>query len=204
MDRKKLVSIFNIETIIILIITACVLFLNTFAANKMYELERVGTEAMFVADGLNYSNSEQLGNEIVKYRPDSYKMIEIYNESFELLFSLQFDENRKIYNNNIYDHEELLYLLNNTDKGQTLITVGDYKEQVYFEWMTNNKNEKRLVIVYSTKEIVNNIWMFSFICYIILILIFILLIRLHTKNYNDKIYQYKMVSYNFRDEVNRK
>lgn len=203
MKNKKLKSIFNIETIIILIIAACVLFLNVFTANKIYELQRVGTEAMFIMDGLEYANSEELGSEIVKYRPDSYKMIEVYDESYELLFSLQFDQNYKVYNNDIYNHKNLLYLLENSEKGQTTISNGEYDEQVYFQWMTNNRGEKRLVIVYSTKEIVGNIWMFSFVCYIILILIFILLIRLHSKNYKDKVDQYKRTSYNFRDEVNR-
>jgi len=194
MNNQRKVSLFKIETIIIFAIAACMIFLNVFTTSKLSELELVGTEAMFIKDGLTYPESEQLGEEIVKYRPDSCKMIEMYDDNFELLFSLQFDENYPIHNDNINNHPELLELLTTTKEGQTTIEIGDYTENVYFQWVTNDRNEQRLVIVYSTKEIIENIWIFSFVCYLVIILIFVLLIILHTKEYKEKIKQYKQTT----------
>lgn len=204
MKNKKSNSILNIETIIIIAIAACIIFLNGFTVNKLAELDRAGTEAMFIKDGLEYSESEQLGKEIVKYRPDSCKMIEMYDDSFELLFSLQFDETNPIHDNNINNHPELLELLRNNKEGQTSISIGDYDEEVYFQWVINDRDEQRLVIVYSTKQVVDGIWVFSFVCYLVLILVFFLLIRLHYKDYKEKVRQYAKTSGNFRYEVNSK
>lgn len=205
MNNKKKRSIINVETLIILAIAGCIIFLNSFTTSKLFELENAATEAMFIKDGLEYVDSNALGEEIIKYHPDSCKMIEIYDESFKLLFSLQFDETtHTIHNNDIKNHPELVSLLQGNHEGQTAITIDEYNEDVYFQWVTNNRNEKRLVIVYSTKPVVEGIWVFSFVCYLILILIFLLLIRIHTRHYNDKIEQYHKTSINFRDEINRK
>jgi len=204
MKNKNKVSIINIETLIIFLIAICILFLNTFTTTKLAELNQAGTEAMFIKAGLDYEESEELGEEIVKYRPDSCKLIEMYDESFELLFSLQFDEAHPILDYNINDYPELIDLLNSKQEGQTFITIGDYEEEVYFQWVANSRDEQRLVIVYSTKRIVDNLWVFSFVCYLVLILVFILLIRLHTNNYKEKVSQYKKATASFRDEINRK
>ena len=204
MSRTKKEPILSIDTIIVILIAICVMFLNSFTNNLLSELDRVGNEAMFIKDELNYKQSEELGEEIVKYRPDSCKMIEIYNESFELIFSLQFDENHVIKNNNILSHPDLVNLFQNNAEGQTSVTIGEYDEDVYFQWIANTNGEKRLVIVYSTIENVKNIWVFSFVCYLVLILVFILLIRVHNRHYNAKIIQYKNISDNFRYEVNNR
>ena len=204
MNTKKKKPIIGIDVLIIVVIAACIIFLNSFTTSKLNELEQAGTEAMFIKEGLDYKESEQLGEEIIKYRPDSCKMIEMYDESFELLFALQFDKTHPIYNYNINNYPELIDLLNKNQEGQTAITIDGYNEDVYFQWVTNSRDEKRLVMVYSTKHIVEDIWVFSFVCYLLLILVFILLIRTHHINYKDKINQYKKVSSNFRDAVNRK
>ena len=203
MNNKKR-SIIKIETLIIIAITGCIIFLNNFTTSKLSELENAAMEAMFIKDGLEYNDSEQLAEEIIKYHPDSCKMIEIYDETFNMIFSLQFDEAHKIHNNDINNHPELVKLLTDNHEGQTEITIDKYNEDIYFQWVTNNRDEKRLVIVYSTKPVVEGIWVFSFVCYLILVLMFALLIILHTKNYNEKINQYHKTSIDFRNEVGTK
>ena len=193
MSNKKR-SIFNVDTLIIIAIACCIVFLNTFTTNKLFELERAASEAMFIKDGLEYMESEQLGEEIIKYHPNYCKMIEIYDDKLSLLFSLQFDESYIIRDNNINDYSKLVELLNSNEEGQTSININGYDQDVYFQWVVNNKDEKRLVMVYSTKPTVEGIWVFSFVCYLILVLVFVLLIRIHTKNYNEKIKEYKKIS----------
>lgn len=197
-------SIINIETIIIVAIAACVVFLNTFANNKFNDLQRVGNEAMFIMEDLEYSESDKFREEILKYRPDSCKMIEMYNSEFELLFSLQFNNAHSIHDDNMIAHPELINVLTSEQAGQTTIETDNYKEHIYFQWVTNDHDENRLVIVYSYLEEVQYIWIFQLVCYLILVLVFVLLIRLHLKEYQNAVNNYERVSKNFRDEVNRK
>lgn len=200
MSKKKR-SIINIETIIVLLIAACMLFLNVFTSNKLVELEQAGSEALFIRQDLPYSDDEELAEEILQYHPDSCKMIEMYSENFELLFSIQFkDEN--IPKNDINNYPELIELLKSSQEGETTISVNGYEEAVYFQWVTNTRGELRLIIIYSIKPVVSNIWVFHLVTYLVLILVFALLIRLHNKHYDDKIREYRDTARHIRNEVN--
>ena len=84
-------------------------------------------------------------------------------------------------------------------EGQTEITVDDMEQEVYFKWVTNNSGETRLLMVYSAIKIVKGIWLFSFICWMVMILIFVLLIRLHSRSYQDRIDEYRKMTFNLRD-----
>jgi len=204
MTRPKNKSFINIETILILSIAICIIFLNSYTTTKIAQLEQAGTEAMFIKEGLEFPESQELESEIIKYRPDGCKMIEMYNDEFELMFAIQFDQGYHEHDTDITQYSEMIEILSSNKEGQTSINHDDYEEEVYFQWVTNDVGEDRLVIVYSTKDNVENIWVFSLVCYLVLILVFALLIRLHLKEYNAKINHYKQISSNAIDEVNRK
>lgn len=195
--------VLSLDTFLVIVIALCIIFLNTFTTSKLSEMDRVNTESLFIKDDLNFVESDELREEFVKYRPGANKMIEVYNASFDLIFSLKFDDMYSL-NNNIRDFPELVDLFSESKEGQTTISIGKYRQDVYFQWLENTNGEMRLVIVYNTREVVNNIWLFSFMCYIVLILVFILLIRVHNRSYASKIKHYKQVSDNVRYEVNRK
>ena len=203
MKSNKKLSMINVETIIIIAIAACVLFLNVFTSNKLSSLKTAGEEAMFIMDGLEYPESDKFREEILKYRPDSCKMIEMYNSDFKLLFSLQFDDAHSIQNGNMIDHPKLLEVLNSSNEGQTSIEMDGYTENIYFQWINNDHEEKRLIIIYSCLEEVEHLWIFKMVCYIILILLFFLLIRLHLKEYKMVVNNYKRVSKHAMDEIIR-
>lgn len=204
MNNKKKSYTLLVETIIIITIAICMIFLNIFTTKKLVELDESGTEAMFIKEDLIYPKSDQLKEEIIKYRPNSCKMVEMYDDSFTLLFSLNFDKDNSIIKYNINEYPDLIEFLENNKEGQTMINIGEYNEEIYFKWITTTDDERRLIIIYSTKKVVDNIWVFSFVSYMVIILIFILLIRIHIRNYRDKINLYKNASCNFRDEINRR
>ena len=197
MQKKR--TFFNIETILVLLIALCVIFLNAFTTGKLTELETAGNDALFIRQDLPYEDSEILAEEIVQYHPDSCKMIEMYDENFEMVFSVQFDE-KVVECTNISDYPELIDLLKNSKEGQTSVMIGDVEETVYFQWTENNRGENRLLLVYSAIHDVHNIWVFSFVCYMVMILLFILLIKMHVCNYNDRIKQYKQITQDMNDD----
>ena len=194
--KKRLISFFNIETIIIIAIAACMLFLNTFTVKKLNELEVARNNAVFLLDEIEFPDQEEFTEEMKSYLNDSYKMIELYDENFELLFQIQFVDNYKT-KGDLINQKDLVSILKNNKEGQTTINIGDSEEDVYFKWITNSRGEERLLLVYSTIKNVRGLWVFSFICWLVLILVFILVIRLHSKNYTEKIEQYKSMTNNF-------
>ena len=194
--KKRLINFFSVETIIILVIAACMLFLNTFMVKKINEIQLVRNNAVFLVDDLDFPDQEEFTEELKSYLKDSYKMIELYDEKFELLFQIQFNDGYKS-KGDLINQKELMLIIKNNKEGQTTITIDNDEEDVYFKWITNSRGEERLLMVYSAIQEVKNLWVFSFVCWFVMILIFVLVIRLHSKSYTDRINQYKSMTNNF-------
>lgn len=195
MNNKKNSS-FKIETIIIILIAGCMIFLVDFTNNKIDEFSRLEEEAMLVNHDPSNPIHEQLAQEIIEYRPDTYKMIEIYTEDFEIMMTLQFIESG-LKNIDLDDYPDLVDLFNNNEEGHTELFFGEnneIKEDIYFKWVKASDNNKYLMIVYSSIHPVQNIWIFNFVCYLVLLLVFLLLLRMHLKNYKEKVQQYEQLS----------
>ena len=203
MKKKSKLSI-NLDTLIILAIGAGILFINIFTTTKLNEFEKARKSAIFIRDDLQMINDEDLSEEIKEYIPEAYKMIELYDEKFDLLFQIQFNDPNEdlLPNNSIQLYPTLFNTLSTNDEGQASVTMGDQEEQVYFKWVTNTYGERRLLIVYNSTKTVSGIWLFSLVCYLVLILVFVLLIRIHSKRYHEKISQYRQMTNMIRDELN--
>lgn len=201
--KKRGLSI-NLDTLIILAIGAGILFLNIFTTRKLNELEHARKSAIFIRDDLQFIEDDDLAEEIKDYIPDAYKMIELYDEKYDLLFQVQFSDPKEGYipKSNIKSYPTFFELLENQEEGQTSLKMGEKEENVYFKWVSNNRGERRLLIVYNSINTVSGIWLFSLVCYLVLILVFVLLIRQHTKRYNEKIDQYLETTKMIRDALN--
>lgn len=193
--KNKKNSSFKIETLIIILIAGCMIFLVDFTNNKINEFSRLEEEIMLVNHDPSNPIHEQLAQEIIEYRPDTYKMIEIYTEDFDIMMTLQFIETG-LKNINLDEYPDLIELFNENEEGHTQLSFSDneIKEDIYFKWVKASDNNKYLMIVYSSRHPVQNIWIFNFVCYIVLLLIFILLLQMHLKNYKDKVQQYEQLS----------
>lgn len=191
--NKKDRRAFRVETLIIIIIAICMVFLINFTHEKLNDFARLEQEALLVNHDPSNPIHDKLAKEIMQYRPDAYKMIEIYKPDFSILMTLQFIPGAN-YETNLKDHPELIELFYNNEEGHTQIKIGDKEEDVYFRWTSGENNDKYLIVIYASRRPVRNMWMFTFVCYMVLLLIFALLIRLRMTHYNDKISQYKSIS----------
>ena len=110
----------------------------------------------------------------------------------------------QFYDNNtghaeLKDFPDLVNLLRNNAEGHTEVTINGIDENVYFRWSETSRGEHYLVMVYMSQPVVNNLWVFPFVCYMILIMIFILLIRIHIIQHNEKIQYYNALANSRRD-----
>lgn len=200
MDRntKHTRKLISFEIIIAIAIAICMIFLINFANAKMEEVIISNKESLLINhDPLNPIH-EDLAEEIVKFRPGACKMIDVYSEDLEPLFTVQFYDNNTEHAS-LRDFPDLVDLLRNNEEGHTEISIDGIDENVYFRWSETSRGEHYLVMVYMSQPEVNNLWVFSFICYLILILVFILLIRIHIIQHNEQIRAYHALTKSRRE-----
>lgn len=203
MDKKKFKLGVSVDTFIIILIASCILFINMYTVNKLNELEDASRAAIFIKDDIQFIDDQAIGEEIVDYLPGSYKMIELYDENLDLLFQVQFsDPDEKFIGlGDIKTHQKLVDVLTNMNEGQTKVSIDGNEEDVYFKWVDNSRGESRLLIVYNSIKKVKGLWLFSLACYFVLVLVFILLIRMHSKSYSEKINQYRNITKTLRNQL---
>ena len=138
---------------------------------------------------------EDLAEKIIAFRPDACKLIELYDENFQSVFKVAFtDESEDIKYNNLNEYEDLIALFESSPQGHTSFEIDDEKEDIVFEWTESSDGTRYLLIVYMSRPIVKNTWVFSFVCYIILILVFTLVIRMMFRQNKARIRHYESLS----------
>lgn len=190
----KLKDWLNVETVIVLLVALSLIFLNLFTNSVISRMQEATRNAIFISDEMDVESDERVVEELRTYLPTSYKMIEVYDINMELIMQLQFgsnDESNQAAPAGINSSSQLAAILKGKDEGQTVLKIEDVEEDIYYKWITNNNGERRLIVVYSTVMEVKGIWIISMLCYAILIMVFFLLIRLHIRNYSEKIAQYR-------------
>ena len=197
--KEKTSLFFNVDTLIIIAIALCMIFLNTFTVNKLDELQKATNDAIFVKGDMEFGDEEQFAEEVVNYLPDTYKMIELYDENLELGFQIQFNDDQ-VPKADITQYPNIVSILQNNDEGQTRVDIGGVEQDVYFKWLTNN-GERRLLIVYSAIRPVSGLWIFSLVCYIVLFLVFILFLRLKINSFKRNIRRYASTTRQIRTDM---
>ena len=211
----------KIEIGIMISIAMCVIVLNQYTVYKISENEETAIGDSFINKEIDCDAGDfvtdyyvPLGGdgEIVQDTdidiitttntdlPSSCKSIEIYDENLQMLTQLNFKEEL---NPKLTSSEEFLNLINAQDEGQLKIRLNGKDYIVYFTWATNTRGETRLIVLYSGLNKLGGIWLLSFICYVTLLLIFILVILVHMTNYRSKINLYKKTTKDVRDILNK-
>ncbi len=191
--QKKTSSWFNVETIIVLMIAGCMIFLINFANTKLDEVISSDNEALLIQHDPTSKIHQELAEEILNFRPDACKMIEVYTEDFEPMVRVQFKKDH-VHDDDIKKYPDLIAILKSAIDGHTNVIIDDQEEDIYFRWTNNTSTgDPYLFIIYMSRPVVHNLWVFPFVCYLILILIGILLIRLHLKAGTEKIRNYHMI-----------
>lgn len=192
------------EIAIVTLIALCVIFMNFFTLSKIRELEDIANDTIFIKDDLPFIESEDLGEELKEYLPIAYKMVEIYDPNYQLLFQLNMNSEPKLDNVNILEYPNIQQMIKSSMEGQSRVLIGDSEENVYFKWIKNSEGDERLIIIYSPINKVKGLWVFSLTSYLILILVFILLIRVHTNSYNEKIKEYTESTISISNSMRKK
>lgn len=201
MNKKRRRSSFRrIETIIIIVIAGCMIFLMDFTHNKLNEFARLEQEALLITHDPSNPVHNELAEEILEYRPEAYKMIEIYTKDFDIMMTLHFTED-KIAKSDLRDYPELMELFYTHEEGHTQLSIGDKKEDIYFRWTPGADGQKYLIIIYASRHPVKNLGVFDFVCYSVLLMVFLLLIILHISHYKDKVKQYQTMSEDVRNRL---
>ena len=192
MKKQGRDPLFYVEISIILVIAACMIFLNIFMERKIDELQQSAQDAVFVREELDYQSENLLSEDIRELIPSAYKTIEIYDEDFNRLMQVCFN-NQVPETQSIRESPELMRILSESNEGQTTYMVGDIEQSVYFRWLNNSNGETRLMIIYSAIQDVQNLWIFSMVSYLVIILAFVLLVILRYKAQAEAIKNYRQV-----------
>ena len=201
---KKKNKYFTFETCIIYMIAICVIAMINLSNYKINEIFASQQESLLSRDISTNDIHDELENAIIEFRPDLCKMIEIYSLDFDQLLKMEFNpDQEKDNNNDIQDYPKLMNLLSNNTEGHTTIRTENEEEDVYFRQIELSNGQKCIMIIYMTRPIVEHLWIISFLGYIILILVFILLIYSYHQRQFEAIKYYKSLSKNVQDKMIR-
>lgn len=187
-----------VNMVIVAMIAVGIVLLNFVTIAKIKDYDEAIKDAMFIQDDLPVINDNSALAEVMRYQSDTYNMIEVYDEHMTLMMSVQFgDEINHFPTGNITDYPELMDQLKTNQNGKFIIEPDDddvSKEEISFNWLTNSQGQKRLIVIYSMMPLVKDVWVISTICYAILILVLVLMLKFLLHRYSDRISMYKYLS----------
>ena len=201
--KEKASMIWNLvglDTLILILIACCMFFLNSYTVTKLNDMQEAKNDAIFIKGDVTFGDEEQFAEEIINYLPDTYKMIELYDENLVIGFQVQFND-ANIPKDDITRYPNIVDILKNNEEGQTRVRIGGTEQDIYFKWLTTSTGERRLLMVYSAVHEITGLWVFSFVCYFVLILVCVLFIRLRYQSLKDNITRYGISTKRIRDEI---
>lgn len=174
---RKVWNSSKFDTVIIILIAACIVGMIQASNYKIDEIFNSHRESLLVRDNEEDDISDEFAAQLLEFRPDSCKMIEIYSQDLELVMRMQFIEEHE-HAGNLKDYPELMELLKTHQEGHTTIRTEDDETDIYFRWEHTVKTETPiLTMVYMSRPIVKNLWIIPFLGYMILIMSCTLLLR---------------------------
>jgi hypothetical protein len=142
-----------------------------------------------------------LAQEMIPYKLEACTMMETYDKDFNLLGRIPFVDG---YDHNVPDirkYDKLISLFNKYPEGHTRLQRGDNEEDIYFRWTNTTSGDRVFVLIYISRPVVHNLWMIPFLCYLILILIFTLVMRLRMSCQKDRIEYYHRSSMRVQSKI---
>lgn len=204
-ELKRLHNRF-IDTMLIILIAICLIFINGYTINKIHSLEKSLYSALSIDDNVQIVNNPQLIEEIKSLMPETCKMVELYDSNISLVFKTKIigtDVSPGLTDESAINSDEFISVIKEYEEGQTIVTIDENDQVVYFKWITTVVGDRYLLVVYNSMEKVDGLWVFSFTCHIMLILIFVLLIRIRNTSYYEKIDQYQQIADSLYNEIKR-
>ena len=181
-----------IDITIIICISFCMILLIHFIHFKFNEV-MVTQDALITRDNQDEVIKHLFYKEIQKIKKTPSTMIEVYDENYNKILFLTFNEEYfKSEDINLKKNKSLKNLFGEFMSGYTRVDIDDIYQDVYFKWIDND-GERNLVIIYIAKPKIKHLWAVPVLCGIIVILIFILIFRMIINKQNIKLSQYKNI-----------
>lgn len=185
---------FYIDILIMFIIAGCLIYLIIFTNAKFNEIIASDREALLIEHDPNDPVHAQLAEEIIDFRPDACKMIEVYSEEYESIFRVEFNDDNDSPLPALKDHDDLINLFNSHEQGHTEITIDDKDEDVYFRWTLTTEGERCLFIIYMSRPVTKNLWVVTALCIFIMILVGIIMVRFYIHMHEVQMMEYSKLS----------
>lgn len=150
------------------------------------------TDTLIFRENENMIVSDQLRSGMENYKVEKFPMLEIYDKEYNQLLRLPLDTDPhdSIRYDTMKNHTDLQETFSQYDEGYTKMNVDGYDEDIYFSWVITSDGHKQLIIVYLSRPVIKMMWAIPFICYLILLLVFVIIIRIQLSIRRSKIDQY--------------
>ena len=150
------------------------------------------TDTLIFRENENMIVSDQLRSGMENYKVEKFPMLEIYDKEYNQLLRLPLDTDPhdSIRYDTMKNHTDLQETFSQYDEGYTKMNVDGYDEDIYFSWVITSDGHKQLIIVYLSRPAIKLMWAIPFICYLILLLVFVIIIRIQLSIRRSKIEQY--------------
>lgn len=188
----------NIEFILALLIVVCVVMsMMTFDYTIQYMGDRY-SETLFIPDSFADVNDPELERLIKEYQSNPAKMIEVYDENYDLAFRINFadTDDSDTHYKNIKDFPKLMEYFTVNREGHTYFKASENKEtDLYFRWyMVNNHqgpagvegDTEHLVLIFMTRPEAISYVMNRVFSYAILVLAFVIVLVALRKQRDEK------------------
>lgn len=192
---------YRIDISIVFAIMACLIFLVYFANAKFNEIAASDREALLIEHDQSNPIHNQLADSILEFRPDACKMIEVYSETYEPIFRVQFKEDDMHMQRPLSDYPDLMKLFDENEDGHTEVIIDDTDEDIYFRWTMTTTGERCLFIIYMSRPIIKNLWVFTVVCCLVMVLVGILFLRLYMRMHANNILRFEEASKSVQDAI---
>ena len=170
---------------IILIIAACIFGLNFYVSSKLKDIQNSSQTVIYI-------NDPAISDEIEYIIPDTYKMLELYDDNFGLLYRSRANDGNPVEALNISAYRSQLISYKKTNDWQNLSHIDENcKHDIYFRWVKSETGRSTIIIAYGMGDVQFSVWIVSFICYFILMLLFAVITLINSKTYGDSIEKYQ-------------
>lgn len=185
-DMKRAVN--KIEVVLIVVIVASI-FMLTHGIDSNLRTTTITHNVLTSPT----QNKDMFIKEPFTYNLDSVTEVEVYDARMTRMSKNIFqDDHHNISIEDLENNIELFDIMRNNPYGHIDIILPDgTSENVYFRWGYDQYGTRELLVVYNAGKIVPGAWMLNFLCYLILIFVFglVILHKLHTQEFYIKDYE---------------
>lgn len=200
--KKKRRSGIWIELIIIIGIMICKMFIMNYNETKRMN----GYLSMYDDGSIVVVHKEEMakkfkemGRPIIEFYPDSCRMIEVFDEDFNITTRMLFTDVSQYYHG-IDEHPDSKAIFLSKNEG-TINLKTDEDIGIYFKWVDLPDGERYLLTFCYSRSNLREFSMFNVACYTSIFLTFLLFLMLLIRQYNTTIRHYDALTKEVRSKM---